>query len=200
MQPATPHFVVTIEDAFAIGGHFYSLPTMKLSVRGMLLEHFFGSAIVNAAYPQCPIALMKLIDYLVDVLDPKRHQREVRTEVKKHIDMETVALLCVLVHHIEQVGPEVPNEDENDFNTEYWVGRMEYESDFQHACELVKQLCRLCATEDFLEYIKSCEEEFISMAREFNKIKKAASGYKVKLKSLVKLVQGAILERPEMGS
>lgn len=196
MQPATPHFVITIEDALAVGGHFYSLPTMELSVRGMLLEHFFGSAIVNAAYPQCPIALIKLVDYLVEILDPKRHQREVRNEIKKNVRMETVALLCVLVRHIEQIGPEIPGAGENDFNTDYWIGKMEYKSDFHHAYELVRDLVRLCATEDFLERITIYEQEFISTARALCKIKqKATPTYKVKLKSLVKSVQEAIWDR-----
>ena len=198
MQPATPHFVITIEDALAIGGHFYSSPTMELSVRGLLLEHFFGSAIVNAAYPPSPIALMKLLDYLVDVLDPKRHQREVRNEVKKHIRAETVVLLCVLIQHIKQIGPEIPKEGENDFNTEYWIGEREYDSDFQHASELVQELIKLCATEDFLNAILNYEQEFISMATAFSNIRrKRTAEYEVKLKSLANSVQKAIQGRLE---
>ena len=191
MQPATPHFVITIEDALAIGGHFYSLPTMKLSVRGILLEHFFGSSIVNAAYPKSPIAFFKLLDYLVDVLDPKRHQREVQNKAQRYVRMETVALLCVLVRHIEQIGLEIPGQGENDFNTNYWTGKMKYESDFHHADGLVQDLA--CATEDFLEHISNYEQEFLSMVKALSKIKrKVTPAYKVKLKSLVRLVQGAI--------
>lgn len=62
------------------------------------------------------VTLVKLLGYhdLVDALDPGRHQREVRNEVKKNIRAETVALFCVLIWHIKQVGPEISKEGEND--------------------------------------------------------------------------------------
>ena len=103
-----------------------------------------------------------------------------------------------MIQHIKQIGPEIPKGGENDFNTEYWIGEREYDSDFQHASELVQELLKLCATEDFLNAILNYEQEFISMATVFSNIRrKRTAECEVKLISLANSVQKVVQGRLE---
>lgn len=156
MQPGTPHYVITIEDALAIGGHFFNLPTMEYTLRAMLIEHFFGSSVTNIAYPQAAIALMKLVDHLVDVYDSSRHKRQVRNEVK-NIKVSSVACLCVLVTHLDQLNPEEPEEGMAGFGIDYWKDQETFKVDFEHGCKLVQDLIAVYASEDFLKEVTQFE-------------------------------------------
>ena len=61
MHPGTMHFVLTLEDCLAVGGHFHSLATVGATLRAMTLEHYFGPATVNSEHPTSGIGFLRLV-------------------------------------------------------------------------------------------------------------------------------------------
>ena len=59
MPPGTPHAVLTLEDSFALGGHFYNFGTMLETAKAMVQEHYFGLSLTNTEHTRAPILLMK---------------------------------------------------------------------------------------------------------------------------------------------
>lgn len=198
MQPGTPHYVITIEDALAIGGHFFNLPTMEFTLRAILIEHFFGSSVTNIAYPQAAIALMKLVDHLVDVYDSSRHKRQVRNEVK-NIQVSSVACLCVLVTHLDQLYPEEPGEGMAGFGIEYWKEQESFKQDFEHGCKLVEDLIGVYASAEFLEQVKQFETVLMSVATELGNLQREPK-LKIKLKSLIRSIEKVISDKDREGN
>ena len=62
MPPFTPHFVLTTEDCFAVGGHFYNYECMEKTMEAIVVEHYFGLNWVNTEHPTAPIILFKMLD------------------------------------------------------------------------------------------------------------------------------------------
>lgn len=198
MQPGTPHYVITIEDALAIGGHFFNLPTMEYTLRAMLIEHFFGSSVTNIAYPQAAIALMKLVDHLVDVYDSSRHKRQVRNEVK-NIKVSSVACLCVLVTHLDQLNPEEPEEGMAGFGIDYWKDQETFKVDFEHGCKLVQDLIAVYASEDFLKEVTQFEASLMNVGTELANLRKEPK-LKIKLRSLIRSIEKVLRDKDMDGS
>ena len=65
MPPFTPHFVLTTEDCFAVGGHFYNYKCMEKTIEAIVVEHYFGLNWVNTEHPTAPIILFKMLDELL---------------------------------------------------------------------------------------------------------------------------------------
>jgi hypothetical protein len=61
MQPSCRHFVVTVEDCLAIGGHFYNSDTFDRTALGIVLQHFLGTTIINTEHSDATLHLMKLV-------------------------------------------------------------------------------------------------------------------------------------------
>ena len=65
MPPFTPRFVLTTEDSFAVGGHFYNYNCMEKTMKAVVIEHYFGLNWVNTEHPTAPIILFKMLDELL---------------------------------------------------------------------------------------------------------------------------------------
>ncbi len=59
MHPGTTHFVVSVEDCLAVGGHFYSAPTLDKTMCSLVQEHFLGHLITNTMHSPCGISLLR---------------------------------------------------------------------------------------------------------------------------------------------
>ncbi len=68
MRPGTPHFVVTVEDCMAIGGHFYSKENFLATLQAIALEHCMGVSITNTEHPTAPLILFKLMNEYSEIL------------------------------------------------------------------------------------------------------------------------------------
>lgn len=60
MLPGTRHAVLTLEDSFVIGSHFYSRHTMSRTLYALTMEHYFNN-ISNASHPQYLVVLLKVL-------------------------------------------------------------------------------------------------------------------------------------------
>ncbi|TDL13507.1 hypothetical protein BD410DRAFT_846876 [Rickenella mellea] len=69
MRPGTPHFVITVEDALAVGGHFYNRQTFSETLRALAFEHQFGANLTNTEHLTSPIILFKLLHSYCAVMD-----------------------------------------------------------------------------------------------------------------------------------
>lgn len=203
LRPGTPHFVITLEDSMAVGGHFYSMPSMKSTLRAMMLEHYFGGTVTNSAHPQSPIALVKLLDFFVDIFDPARRKdnREVRNELWSSIDRKMISYLCLTIYHLDQLEPEHPEPGTHGFHTRYWRETPEFKEDFEEAKKLTKKLVSLLSTEEFKASLETAEKEFQSMAREMGKHRypNTKAKAKVKLISLLPYIEDA-MQREEVSN
>lgn len=68
MRPGTRHFVVTVEDCLAVGGHFYNRENFSATMIAIVYEHYYGNSITNTAHPSSPIILFKLLADYADIL------------------------------------------------------------------------------------------------------------------------------------
>ena len=62
MPGGTPHTVITIEDSFVVGGHFYTISCMRTTMEALVNEHFMGNDWTNDEYPTAMIYLFKMVD------------------------------------------------------------------------------------------------------------------------------------------
>lgn len=62
MRPGQPHFVVTLNDCLAVGGHFYSSTNYSGTLRSLVTEHYVGRLVTNTEHTTSPIVLFKLLD------------------------------------------------------------------------------------------------------------------------------------------
>lgn len=62
MRPGQPHFVVSLNDCLAVGGHFYTSTNYESTLRGLITERFAGRMVTNTEHTTCPIVLFKLMD------------------------------------------------------------------------------------------------------------------------------------------
>ncbi|KAL5498458.1 hypothetical protein ACEPAH_2600 [Sanghuangporus vaninii] len=101
LPPNTPHAVLTLEDSFALGGHFYCSQTLDRSLQALVDEHFFGTVITNAQHTRAPLVLMKALADLV-----------VGNEslIRRTYSLEELADLVILVNHLFSLAPEIPVE------------------------------------------------------------------------------------------
>lgn len=75
MRPGTPHFVVTVEDCLALGGHFYNKETFSSTLSSIALEHYMGLALTNTDHPTAPLVLFKLLSLYQTILKPSKRKR-----------------------------------------------------------------------------------------------------------------------------
>ena len=68
MRPRTPHFIVSTEDSFVVGGNFYNRDTYAQTLKCMVVEHYFGREMTNETYATAPIALFQKFSEYVDLL------------------------------------------------------------------------------------------------------------------------------------
>lgn len=59
MRSATNHLVVTFDDSFVFGGHFYMFETLSETLQAMAYEHYLGTSITNTEHCLAPVLLMK---------------------------------------------------------------------------------------------------------------------------------------------
>lgn len=160
-----------------------------MTTRGMAIEHFSGSSTTNNAHPQAPIALVKLLDHVHSIIDP---ERDVREEVRKMIDPESIARLCVVIRHLKQISPEVPADGDSDFNKSYWTNSAEFAVDFPHAQELIDKVVTILATEDFQQLVRSIETEFGALVKNLAARVKALPATKIKVETLNGVIEKAL--------
>jgi hypothetical protein len=67
MQPGTRHFVVTVEDCLAVGGHFYNADNYDRTAANIIYQHFLGRSISNTEHSDATFLLMKLVHYYYDL-------------------------------------------------------------------------------------------------------------------------------------
>ena len=194
MQAGTPHFVITLEDSMAVGGHFYNMPTMGKTLRAMVTEHFFGDTVTNTAHPMSPIGLMKLLDSLLVIFDDDDSEDQVKEEMRNTIDRRAVCDLCLIIWHLGQLQPEIPQND-YDFNKVYWHNTAQFKVDCGRARKLVQKLIKLLSTEEFKEILETAENEFASMALEMAKRRGARGKDKFKKDPLVVHVEDALQQK-----
>lgn len=61
MRPGTRHMVLTVDDSFALGGHFYSKSTLTATLRSIVYEHYFGPYITNSGHLTSASILFRLV-------------------------------------------------------------------------------------------------------------------------------------------
>jgi hypothetical protein len=61
MRPNTRHYVVTVEDCLALGGHFYNRNNFSRTATGIIYQHFSGVATSNTEHSNATFILMKLV-------------------------------------------------------------------------------------------------------------------------------------------
>lgn len=61
MRPGTCHMVLTVEDSFLSGGHFYSRVTFSRTLTALVYEHYFGPWITNAGHLTSGSVLFRLV-------------------------------------------------------------------------------------------------------------------------------------------
>jgi hypothetical protein len=61
MRPGTRHFVVTVEDCLAVGGHFYNKETIDRTAISIVYQHYLGVSITNTEHSDAVFILMKLV-------------------------------------------------------------------------------------------------------------------------------------------
>lgn len=121
MQPGTPHFVISIEDSLAAGGHLYCSYLLKKSVRGMVREQAIGTLVTNTGHSECGIVFVKMLSYVKCILDRMRDWKPQRAFNKSRghgtiwvPSHKEITDLVVLVCYLDQLGPaETPKINEN---------------------------------------------------------------------------------------
>lgn len=61
MRPGTRHLVLTLEDSFVVGGHFYNKSTFSSTLRSIVFEHFYGCDITNTGHLTSASILFRLV-------------------------------------------------------------------------------------------------------------------------------------------
>lgn len=69
MRPGTPHIVITVEDCFAVGGHFYNRRNLTATLHALICEHFNGKYITNVEHSNAGLILFKMVNDYLSKLD-----------------------------------------------------------------------------------------------------------------------------------
>jgi hypothetical protein len=59
MLPGQEHMVATATDSIAFGAHFYNIDTMHLTLETLIIEHYSGVDITNAAHPKAHLLVIQ---------------------------------------------------------------------------------------------------------------------------------------------
>lgn len=113
MHPGTPHFVVSVEDCLAVGGHFYSAPLFDKTMKALVIEHFIGHVVTNTGHSQCGIVLLKMMSYtklLIERLQAWEGIEGGMDESRGHGSAwipyeEEIAYLIVIICYLDQLDP-----------------------------------------------------------------------------------------------
>lgn len=73
LQSGARHMVLTSEDAFAIGGHFYNHGTFYNTMQSLVYEHYFGPWITNSGHLTSGVILFRLAASYRRILETGRH-------------------------------------------------------------------------------------------------------------------------------
>jgi len=109
MQPGTPHFVISTEDCLAVGGHFYSAPTLDKTMMAMVFEHYVGHLTTNTAHSKCGIVFIRMLSY-VHYAYRNFNVDTIGSEDEDNVWMPStleVAHLVVIVSYLDQLDPTV---------------------------------------------------------------------------------------------
>ncbi|KAH8108505.1 hypothetical protein DFH11DRAFT_1820838 [Phellopilus nigrolimitatus] len=131
MHPGTIHSVITLEDCFAVGGHFYFTGLFGQTLRAMVIEHYHGKWITNTEHTRMPLLLLKALVGFADIyLSNIRRQ----TLADRFPDMAQLSYLLVIVRHLDQLGPELPE----DPNEKSWTDSLQFKADFARTLIVVR--------------------------------------------------------------
>lgn len=98
MQPNTPHCVLTIDDCFAVGGHFYSMATMDRTLDGLICHHSFGHLLTNESHSRSRVFILKKFAHITQTIQDSNLTLE-----SMHLDRNEVAYLfltTINLHHL----------------------------------------------------------------------------------------------------
>lgn len=157
MRPGTIHYVVTIEDSFLIGGHFYSSATYSATLRSIVWEHFYGTSITNSVEERSLIILIKSLFQLIteqqDWLPSDDRAADSNMERKiasQHISFEELSALAVLNLYIDKLPPETRDGEEASASDETdgrWRNTSDFRGDFHWGKMLSYEFFRNCSGE-----------------------------------------------------
>jgi len=63
MRPATPHYVMTLEDSVCFGSHCYSSQTLSLTLFGIAHALATGDLFTNTSHPNALEGLVRIIQW-----------------------------------------------------------------------------------------------------------------------------------------
>lgn len=179
MRPGIIHFVVTLEDCLAVGGHFYSSLCYRDSLRAAVLEHYFGDSITNTEHPRCGVAFFKAVcGYTSTWTSTEGGSGGLRkcrftalllwvwanwTSVAEGFPAwEELAALVVLIMNYDQLAPLLPSDSVG----RVWQETTEFRHDHRAAVARTKELCLMARCLGFEKAVEAQEEAF----RELNKL------------------------------
>ncbi|KAH8109342.1 hypothetical protein DFH11DRAFT_1813003 [Phellopilus nigrolimitatus] len=68
MRPGTVHSVITLDDCFAVGGHFYHSGLFIETLNAMIIEHYRGKWVTNTEHTRMPMLLLKALTGYAEIL------------------------------------------------------------------------------------------------------------------------------------
>jgi hypothetical protein len=63
MRPGTRHYVVTVENCLALGGHFYNRDNLGRTATSLIYQHFLGDILHNTEHSHAIFILLKLVHH-----------------------------------------------------------------------------------------------------------------------------------------
>lgn len=177
MQPGTPHFVVTVEDCLALGGHFYNKETFSSTVHSIVLEHYMGLALTNTDHPTVPLTLFKLLSEYKALMKPSQGPTLMEGSFQLYLPFKCasssyvksgllplateLATLVVLVDYINKLEPQSASpEDER-----CWQCTSCFALDHSHAVRVMKEMKELREGTDFEHQVMAQEERLLNLCR-----------------------------------
>jgi hypothetical protein len=61
MRPATPHYVLMVDDSITYGHHFYCASTISSSVYGIIHSFVLGAAVTNALHEETKTLMRRIM-------------------------------------------------------------------------------------------------------------------------------------------
>lgn len=106
MQPGTPHFVISLDNCLAVGGHFLCPSTMDRTLSALTIEHFVGTLVTNTNHASCGIVFIRMLSYVCDVMRrEKLYGGKGGDPIWRPTDKE-IAVIVVIVSYLDQLAPE----------------------------------------------------------------------------------------------
>ncbi|KLO05144.1 hypothetical protein SCHPADRAFT_947151 [Schizopora paradoxa] len=175
MHPGVPHFVISLNDCLAVGGHFFSSALFSKSLRAIVVEHYFGKDITNTEHLSSGLAFFKATAGYLSLCKLHKTQRPYALP-----EWHQLASLLVLVIHLDQLDPLLPECSEDLVNpSATWHSTEYFAHDHRIAYWLAIQLgvevycAELCvaldkAEADFAELVAKCDQVLENTDRTIN--------------------------------